>query len=126
MPLAAAHEGTEEAMLFSIKSEKSRLFLGNDTGWLSDSTWDYLRGTHHDTFILDCTCGLVDEKCGHLGAAAFLEMRKELLRIGAVNKKTVFIANHFSHNGRMLHCDLEEYFAPHGILVGFDGMTVNF
>ena len=34
------------------------------------------------------------------------------------------IANHFSHNGRCLHSDLEAALSPAGIEVGYDGMLV--
>ena len=40
--------------------------------------------------------------------------------------RTIFVVNHFSHNGGALHEEMEQAMAPHGILVAYDGMTVEF
>lgn len=125
-PVEADHAPSEEAFLFSIQSGKSKVFVGNDTGWFPDGTWDFLKGNRHDIFILDATYCKVDSTAGHMGGKAVLETIRELKKLGAADQKTVFVVNHFSHNGGMMHADLEKYFAPHGIKVGFDGMDLDF
>ena len=44
---------------------------------------------------------------------------------GALKPDAQVFANHFSHNGHALHADLEAFFAPKGIGVGYDGMVVS-
>ena len=53
-----------------------------------------------------------------------VEARDALHARGALQDGCRFVANHFSHNGGWLHARLEEFFAPHGIEVGHDGMVV--
>ena len=41
-----------------------------------------------------------------------------------IDGNTVKVINHFSHNGKALHADLERHFGPYGIEVGYDGMVL--
>ena len=60
-----------------------------------------------------------------MGAAVGVRFRDELLKRGILKKDGLAIVNHFSHNGNSLQADLEAYFAPHGIEVGYDGKVID-
>ena len=45
--------------------------------------------------------------------------------IGLIDEKTVCVMNHFSHNGQFLHEELEALANPAGLLVSYDGMTLD-
>ena len=54
-----------------------------------------------------------------------LDTKKRLTELGLVDENTRYFVNHISHNGNLTHAQLEEYFNPHGIGVGFDGLEIN-
>ncbi len=62
---------------------------------------------------------------GHMGVNAVVKVRDRLLACGALKPDAQVFANHFSHNGHALHADLEAFFAPKAIGVGYDGMVVS-
>ncbi len=123
--LPAAHAkdiGGSYNYLFTIGSRQ--LLLAHDTGWWEDEVWGYLASRGIDMAIFDCTYGARQERRGHLGAPDVVQMRDTLRESGALAPDCRAIANHFSHNGYWLHSDLEEFFGPQGIEVGYDGMQV--
>ena len=124
-PIPAAHaEAIGGALNFIFHLNGRHLLIGNDTGWWDTEVWGFLAETPLDVAVMDCTYGNREERRGHLGAPDVAAAKQELLSLGALTEDCRFIANHFSHNGGWLHAELETYFAPHGIEVGYDGMTV--
>lgn len=124
-PILADHASTDEqAVNFLLQREGRTLLQGNDTGWWPEETWEFLAGQELDIALIECTYG--DHRGGahHLGAEDVLEVRDELARLGALASDARVIVVHFSHNGGWLHEDLEAFFAPEGIEVGYDGMTL--
>ena len=75
--------------------------------------------------ILDATCGPQSEAYdGHMGGHVPIEVRDRLKEIGRIDGHTQVYVNHFSHNGRALHEDLEAFYNPVGIQVGYDGCVI--
>ncbi len=120
----ADHAGDEEALNWIVRRPSGAVLFGNDTGWYPQDTWDFLNGAGLKVAFLDSTSGSLPHREGHMGVAAVVEAREMLDRIGALAPGARVIANHFSHNGRMLHADLEAYLNPHGIEVAWDGLQV--
>lgn len=124
-PILADHAGPDEqAVNFVLQREGRTLLQGNDTGWWPEVTREFLAGRRLDLAILECTYGVRRGGAHHLGAEDVLEVRDELAKLGALASDTRVIVVHFSHNGRWLHEELEAFFAPEGIEVGYDGMTL--
>ncbi len=123
---AANHAPGKEPQIFAIESGGKRFLVANDTGILPDSSWEQLRGIEFDLVEIDCTGGVgcKNWRDGHLTADTMLEFRDKLVGLGCITSKTQVYANHFSHNGKSLHSDLEAFFAPHGIKVAYDGLVV--
>lgn len=124
IPLLAAHDRSEQCVNWLVESEGVRFLQGHDTGWWDDETWRFLTDHPVDIVAMDCTCGSMRCRTGHLGCEDVVEVRKRLQDSGALRAGARFIATHFSHNGGWLHDELEQFFAPHDIEVAFDGMRL--
>lgn len=133
--LPASHADEEELALNYLFTAGGRsVVIGNDTGWWMPEVWEFLQQQALHVVVMDCTSGPLGtgprdaEKSWvgshHLNCEWVVEVRDELARRGALAEDCRFIANHFSHNGGWLHHQLEEYFTPRGIRVGYDGMEV--
>ena len=72
---------------------------------------------------LDCTNGVLEgDYVGHMGISDNLRMREKLYAIGAADEKTIFVANHFSHNGVAPYDEMCRRLP--GFIVSYDGLTV--
>ncbi len=123
-PILADHAGEEQAVNYVLECAGRTLLQGNDTGWWPEETWAFLATKVLDIAIIEATYG--DHRGGahHLGAEDVLDVRDELAKLGALASDCRVITTHFSHNGGWLHERLEAFFAPHGIEVAYDGMTL--
>lgn len=124
-PLEAVHAvgSGEEALIYMIERDDRRLLYAHDTDVLTEADLDYLKGRRMDLISLDCTNGVLDlDYIGHMGIADNHMMRKRLIDNGTADEKTVFVANHFSHNGLVAHEEMEKRL--YGFKVSYDGMTV--
>ncbi|MGI5819066.1 MAG: MBL fold metallo-hydrolase [Armatimonadota bacterium] len=125
-PLAADHAGDDEdAVIYLFERDGRALLQGNDSGWFPEPTWEFLATKRLDSAIIECTYGPRQGGRHHLGAGEVIEVRQELLKLGALTADSRVVATHFSHNGAALHQQLEELFAPHQIEVAFDGMQLD-
>lgn len=125
--MAANHFALGNANIYVIRQGDKYLLIGNDTGYFPESTWDYLARQDFtlDIVILDATCGPGSEaRNGHMGGHVPIEVRDRLKEIGRIDGHTQVYVNHFSHNGHALHADLEAFYNPFGIQVGYDGCVI--
>lgn len=124
IPVLAAHDRSEECVNYVLDLAGRAALVGHDTGWYDEAAWEFLGRRPLSLVILDCTYGSMDESRGHLGSPSVVRARDELAKRGALADGARVVATHFSHNGGWLHEDLERYFAPHGIEVGYDGLRL--
>lgn len=124
-PMEAIHAlgSGEVPFIYLIEKDGKRLLYGHDTDIFADSVMEFMKGKRCDLISLDCTDGVkqVNYK-GHMSIADNLMMRERLLSIGAADEKTVFVANHFSHNALAPYEKLQQLLT--GFMVAYDGMTV--
>ena len=122
-----ARHGAEDARNYILTRDGKSLLIAHDSGFWTEEAWNTAAGRTVDCVIFDGTCALkfADVEEGHMGAAAGVRFRDELLKRGILKKDGLAIVNHFSHNGNSLQADLEAYFAPHGIEVGYDGKVID-
>ena len=59
-----------------------------------------------------------------MGVEKDLNMREKLLECGAADAHTIFVANHFSHNGLIPYEALEK--AMPGFRISYDSMEIEF
>jgi len=123
-PLKANHYPEKGALNYVFTHRGTTLLYGHDTGWFLNQTWEQLQRFRLDLVILDCTSGKVDCREGHMGIEAVTEVKKRLIDDNIAHSDTVFVATHFSHNGGLLHEELEEVLVPRGFVVAYDGMVI--
>ena len=129
-PMTAVHDPMAGPYIYAIAKDGKTMLYGHDTGVFPEATWEYLAksGLRFDFVSLDCTEG--DGPMGydsHMNLERDLLVRERLIAIGCADEKTVFCANHFSHNGQNVTYDVfTERAAKHGFLTSFDGMCVEF
>lgn len=120
-PLPAIHAFNENAFFYLIEKNGQALLYCHDTDEFTEEHLDFLKDKHLDMVSLDCTNGVLEmDYVGHMGISDNLRMREKLTAIGAADEKTVFIANHFSHNGAAPYEDMKARLP--GFLVSYDGM----
>lgn len=122
-PLPAVHAFSEQAFFYLIEKGESALLYCHDTDEFTPEHLAFLKNKTLTMVSLDCTNGILEgDYVGHMGISDNLRMREKLLKIGSATENTVFIANHFSHNGLVPHEEMEKRLP--GFLVSYDGMTV--
>ena len=93
------------------------------TGW---QTWTYLKEhpVKCQIISLDCTLAQSDIRDGHMGLETCRKVRERLEELGFTEKETVYVLNHFSHNGGMTYDSLCVEAKKYGFTVSYDGMTI--
>ena len=127
--LKAAH-GTAHPYIYLIEDETGSLLYAHDTDLFPEETMDYLKKAKPTVRVvsLDCTEGTHEDLKyhGHMCLGRNVKCRENLLDCGVANGDTVFVLNHFSHNG--LSVGYDEFCAlaePLGFVVSYDGMTID-
>lgn len=114
---------SEEALFYLIEKDGESVLYAHDTSGLTPADAAFLTGKRISIISLDCTNGVLDlDYVGHMGIPQILSLRETLLQIGAADEKTIFVANHFSHNGLLPHAEMEARLP--GFLVSYDSMIV--
>ena len=75
---------------------------------------------------LDCTSQQHRDGAYHMGLMDAAEQKDILLARGLADEDTVWVVNHFSHNGGWLHEEMAAQAARFGMAASYDGMTVTF
>ena len=118
---------SEDALIYLIERDGQRILYAHDTCEFTEANMAFLQGKRMDLISLDCTGGSwhydYSRWVGHMTSEGCLSMRKKLIDAGAADENTVFVANHFSHNGYTDYEDMQRI-TP-GFLISYDGMTVN-
>jgi phosphoribosyl 1,2-cyclic phosphate phosphodiesterase len=123
-PLLADHAQEQQCLFYHLESNGQTYLQANDTGYFPDETWEWLEGRTLDAVSLDCTNGRLDGRQGHMGIDAVIEVVERLGKQGQLAPSARAIATHFSHNGGLLHHELEAALNPRGIEAAYDGMRV--
>ena len=128
-PLKAWH-GTDHPYIYLISDGEKTILYGHDTDVFPDETWAYLAKAkpHLDLVSLDCTDGAREEMSyhGHMCIGRNRECKNRLLSLGLADEKTVFVINHFSHNGlNVLYDDLRSAAEKDHFVVSYDGLEIS-
>ncbi len=127
-PYKANHAFNLYPYIYEIFDGEKRLLYGHDTGIFLEETWDYLEQNkpHFDLISLDCTYGLkLSDGDHHLGLGNCAEIKEKLIQMGCADDKTVFIVNHFSHNGSS-YDELLPIAKKKGFITSYDGLEIEF
>ncbi len=126
--LPANHAEGEDALVYLIRHDGKTLLYLHDTGIPSEDFFDFLEKNKVvcDLISFDCTYVALPSGGGHLGMDSCLLLRDRFEKIGVSTPDTVCVINHFSHNGMLIHDELEPEAASMMFLTAYDGMTVEF
>lgn len=128
-PVRGNH-GTAHPYNYIISDGEKTLFYVHDSGWPFEETWDYFEKEkpHFDLVSMDCCSGSEEEIDfkQHMCLGDNRRFRAELIRRGYADEKTVFVVNHFSHNGKNVLYDDHEIYEKEGFVMSWDGLTVEF
>ena len=126
LPLPADHAQNTSPS----ECEGKRLLYAHDTGMFSEAIWQGLRTFgRFDLVSLDCTgcLGLGgDWERGHMSVGSNLRTSTRMKKEGIADGNTVFVLNHFSHNGGQTYDELIEAITNTGFVVAYDGKEIAF
>lgn len=125
-PLAANHARDENCLIYLLEKDGKRLLYGHDAGSYPGETWDYLKGKRLDLVSFDCTNLETPDGSYHMGLPDNRRTKERLREEGCAGDETIFVINHFSHNGKLMHEEIEACVREDGFLTAYDGMTVRF
>lgn len=130
LPLQAAHAPKTSPLVFVVEKDGTSFGYFHDTSLLPEKSWERLSALKHPMKLvsLDCTEGTLSfDPTGHMNLRQCVQTKERLCSIGAADESTVFVLNHFSHNGvNTLYDDLLPYAGKEGFVLSYDGMTVEF
>ena len=127
--LPGVHDPKAGPLIYMISYGEKTILYAHDTHFFCDEVWDYLAKVkpHFDFVSLDCTNALTPlTYIGHMSAAENGQIRERFLSEGYADEKTIFAANHFSHNGKgAVYDDYVRTAAKDGFIVSYDGMVID-
>jgi len=124
VPLPAFHDPLETCLIYYIEKDGKTMLYGHDSGYFPEATWAWLQDKKLDLAVLECTSGHRDAK-RHKNVDAVLRTKERFTEWDIMNPGSTIVVTHFSHNAHLLHEQLTEIFAPHDIVVAYDGMVLN-
>lgn len=129
-PLPAVHGGGPEnqAQFYLIQKGSAGILYAHDTDLFCDEAWQILSEkikTPLSILSVDCTNGPLPHAIyrGHMGFEQDVMIKNMLIEKGLADEKTLFVSNHFSHNGHVLYEEATERMKPEGFVISYDGMT---
>lgn len=128
VPLRATHDQSERCLFYYIAQGDKAVLYAHDTGALTEENLDCLgrQPVKLKLVSLDCTCQKHRDGKYHMGLADAAEQKERLLAAGLAGADTIWVVNHFSHNGGWLHEELVQEAEKLGFLASYDGMTLSF
>lgn len=129
VPYKANHDARTNPYIYEIYDGEKRMLYGHDTGIFFDETWLYLEAEKpfFNLVSLDCTMGMASSsRHHHMSLDDCVATKEKLISIGCADENTVFVLNHFSHNGHVSYDELVPIAAKVGFLVSYDGMEIEF
>lgn len=128
-PLKANH-GTDHPFIYLIEKDHKAVLYAHDTGLFLPETMQYLkdRQVKLDLVSLDCTAGskMDYHYPMHLCLGWDIQCREELYKHNVADVHTLFVLNHFSHNGTdAVYEDFQPIAEQYGFMTSFDGMEID-
>ena len=127
-PLRATHAKGEKCLFYHIAQGEKSLLYAHDTGSFTQENLDTLarRPGKLRLVSLDCTSQMHRDGAYHMGLEDAAEQKERLLALGLADADTVWVVNHFSHNGGWLHEEMAAQAGKYGMIASYDGMSITF
>ena len=125
-PISAYHRPEEDCVNYIYQNSGKSLLYGTDTGYWREQTWEFLKDFKLDGLVIECTEGRVPTTYqGHMDCQEVMQTVERLRNMGVLSNHSTVVTTHHSHVGDLTHNELEEVLSPHGILVGYDGLSLS-
>ncbi len=128
-PLPANHAPNVGSLIFALQGNGKSVLWGHDTGPLFPEVVDFLKnsGIVFDFVSLDCTLerGKRITKA-HMDIDQCRETLDALIENGNATQNTLCAVSHIGHLVALTHDELTELASSMGMIVAYDGMTVEF
>lgn len=126
--LPSIHDPKSGPFFYMISDGEKTVLYAHDTHYFHDDVWAYFAETkpHFDLVSLDCTNACLPlTYVGHMGLPENAQVRRRMLEMGVADDTTLFICNHYSHNGtHVVYDDFLPLAAKEGFLISYDGMKI--
>lgn len=126
--LPAIHDPKSGPLFYIVSDGEKTVLYAHDTNFFSDEVWEYFakEKPRFDLVSLDCTNACTPMTyVGHMSFDENMQVRRRFIDEGYAGDDTVFVSNHFSHNGKnSVYDDFVPIAAKEGFRVSFDGMTI--
>ena len=116
-------EGRIEALFYSVYDGRRRFLYATDTGPFPEATWQALASQTFDAVILEETMG-PGEYHQHMNTQTFLAHYCRFKDSGMLRSGGQVYATHIGHNWNPPHDQVVELLGPHGVVVAYDGLTL--
>lgn len=128
-PLPAWHDNLTSPLMYIIEEDSRRILYAHDTNYFRDEVWSYFEREkpYFNLVSLDCTQANdeVMSYIGHMNLNDNIRVRERLIKIGCADENTMFICNHFSHNGKnVLYDEFCSIAKMYGFETAYDGMEI--
>ena len=126
--LRAVHAPGETCLFYHVSDGSTALLYAHDTGAFTEENLETLARLSKPLGLVSLDCTQQSQRDGkyHMGLLDAAEQKEVLLQRGLADEHTIFVVNHFSHNGGWLHEKITERAAACGMLASYDGMTITF
>lgn len=118
-----------DCLFYGLTDGEKSVLYAHDTAPFYASTWEDIQksGLRFDYVSLDCTAALSSVTSdAHMNFRENLETRDKMIQLGLADETTLFVSNHFSHNGLTTDEHMRQAAEKEGMLVSYDGMTTEF
>jgi len=128
LPLNANHSLSTSPFIYVIKYLDKTMLYAHDTGMINEEGLELLKFVGHlDLISLDCTGGIKKGWVnGHMCVETNLLLIKKLEEMGVINKSTIKVLNHFSHNGNATYDELVDFTKDKDVIISYDGLEIEF
>lgn len=124
-PLKAMNNGDMYPLNYIIRKGSRSVLYATDTGIYEEKTWKYLKGLNIELAIVECSQGPKKSAAAEkMGLPDVLIYKKKAEEIGLTGSHTRWMLTHFSHEGGLLHEEMEEVARPFGLEIAYDGLEV--
>lgn len=126
--IPAKHTVGEDCFIYYVERGERGVLLLNDTGILDKEIYNKLKtlDVKANAVAFDCTYGAKRHGEGrHMGLFDGLDQVELMSEANIIAPDVKLIATHFSHNTGMQYDELSQIANEYGVIVAYDGMTVD-
>ncbi|MBS1717281.1 MAG: hypothetical protein JSS72_06080 [Armatimonadetes bacterium] len=125
-PIRSNHLEDEDSHNLIFEKDGKRILYATDTGVYKPETWEFLQSLPMDILVLECTDGICSSGyCGHLDLKEFLSVIEKMHGQGTLTASSQIVTTHHSHHGDVTYEEYVKLLEPHGVIAGFDGITLD-